>query len=265
MVSDQESRITENSRGPGMLLRQFVVGLIETNCYLAACEETKEAFIVDPDLREDKERVCVINEIERGGMQLKYIINTHFHTDHTGGNGFLKQRTDAELLIHEDDAPWLSKPWIAFSKTNEPRGGPVCPACGGGRSIVAVDENEKGAVVSCKGCGFSFEFLSSPFADRLLKDGDVLRVGMLGIEVIHTPGHSPGGISLYLSKQGILFSGDTLFNRSIGRTDLPYGSFDDIMVSLKRLMALPDDTIVYPGHGEKTVIGEERGENPYVR
>jgi hydroxyacylglutathione hydrolase len=248
-----------------MFIRQFIVGPITTNCYLVACEQTHNSFIVDPDLRTEDERSRVLDEIVKGEMKLQYIINTHFHTDHTGGNKFLKQETDAELLIHEEDAPWLSTPWGSFERTSEKRDRPVCPACGGQSAAIRVKEGGISAIVSCERCGFAFEFLSSPPADRLLQDGDVLHVGMLEISVIHTPGHSPGGISLYLAKEEVLFSGDTLFYHSIGRTDLPDCSFDDIKESLKRLMILPDETVVYPGHGEKTTIGEEKRENPYLR
>lgn len=247
-----------------MILHHFIVGPISTNCYLAACEETKEACIIDPDLRKDEEKRSALDEISRESMKLRYIINTHFHTDHTGGNGFLKRETDATLLVHEEDARWLATPWVVFGEYARKQGKPCCPSCGGENCTITVSKEEENAIVVCERCGFSFEFMASPQPDGLLKDGDILQVGTLKIVVIHTPGHSRGGISLFLEKEKVLFSGDTLFNRSIGRTDLPDSSFDDIMESLERLMTLPDETIVYPGHGERTTIGEEKRENPFL-
>lgn len=247
-----------------MFFRQFIAGPIETNCYLGACEATKEAFIVDPDIRTDTERGLIIDEMAREGFRLKYVINTHSHPDHTGGNAFLKDRTGAALLIHEEDASWLTTPWAIYEEQAKKTGKSVCPACSGEACGLMVREDGRSASFVCSNCGFSFEFLSSPPADRLLHDGDTVQVGMMRIAIIHTPGHSRGGICLYLEKESILFSGDTLFSRSIGRTDQPGSSFEHIIVSLKRLMTLPDETAVYPGHGDGTTIGEERRENPYL-
>jgi hydroxyacylglutathione hydrolase len=247
-----------------MILRKFIVGPIETNCYLVGCEKTLAACVIDPDLRTDKERGEVIDEIRGRSLTLKYIINTHFHSDHVGGNGFLKKETGAEILIHEKDAAWLPASWKSFEKMIKSRNAPACPACGCERMKITVAKGAKSAVVSCEDCGISLECLASPPADRLLEDGDVLHVGDLELSILHTPGHSRGGISLYLEGEGVLFSGDTLFRRSIGRTDLLESSFDEIMESLGKLMKLPDGTVVYPGHGDQTTIGEERRENPYL-
>jgi glyoxylase-like metal-dependent hydrolase (beta-lactamase superfamily II) len=247
-----------------MVLRRFVVGPIETNCYLVVCEETSKACIVDPDLRKDKEKHLILDELGKHKEELKCIINTHSHSDHTGGNAFLKKSTGAELLIHEGDAQWLETPWELFREQAKKEGKSPCPACGYGVCAINIREDRGGAIVICDSCGFSFEFISSPPADRFLNDGDVLQVGTLNMGIIHTPGHSRGGISIYLEKENILFSGDTLFNRSIGRTDLPGSSFESISSSLRKLMKLPDETVVYPGHGERTTIGEEKRENPYL-
>ncbi len=167
----------------------------------------------------------ILDEISAQHLRLKYIVNTHGHPDHTSCNRRLKNATSAEILIHEDDGHLLAEPRALFLK---------------------------GVV--------------SPPADRFVRDRDVIRVGKLEFRVIHTPGHSRGGISLYCESEGVVFSGDTLFSRSIGRTDLPGSSAEDMGLSLReKLMKLPEHTIVYPGHGPETTIGEEKMWNPFLQ
>jgi len=248
-----------------MLIKLFVVGPIRTNCYLVAGAEKMEAVIIDPDIRTNEEKEKVIGEIDRRHLRLKYIIDTHHHIDHTGGNNFLKKTTGAEILIHELDGPVLFNQWkwiLATSKVNKP---PPCPACGNAKLNVDISQTQRKAVLSCRDCGFMFEVVPSPPADRLLHDGDMIQFGKIELEVIHTPGHSAGGISLYIKKENVIFTGDTLFCGSVGRTDNIDASFEEIIKSVKALTMLPDDTVVYPGHGEKTTIGREKRENPYLQ
>ena len=247
-----------------MFIKHFIFGPIETNCYLVACEETLEAFIVDPDMREKEEEIRIISAVDRQKLRLKYIINTHYHPDHIGGNGVLNKATGAEIFVHKQDAPLLPEPWGKILEMIKNHKEPSCPACGNVRANLDILEQQGKALVKCDACGFNMEMHASPPANRLLGHGDVINVGQLELVVIHTPGHSPGSISLYMEKEHIVFTGDTLFNRSIGRTDLGDSSFEDIMKSVRELMNLPDDTIVYPGHGDKTSIGKERRENPYL-
>lgn len=247
-----------------MLIKHFVFGPIETNCYLVACEETLEAFIVDPDMRGKEEEVRILSAVNQQRLRLKYIINTHYHPDHIGGNGVLNKTTGAEILVHKQDASLLPEPWGKISEIIRSHKEPPCLACGNVGANLDIPEKQGKAVVKCDACGFNMEMHASPPADRLLSHGDVIDVGQLELVVIHTPGHSPGSISLYMEKEHIVFTGDTLFNRSIGRTDLGDSSFEDIMKSVRELMNLPDDTIVYPGHGDKTSIRTERQENPYL-
>jgi len=209
-----------------VLTRRLTVGFLGTNCYLVTCEKTLEAIIIDPGFGAD-ETENVLREITEKDLRLKYVVDTHGHADHVSGNGALKQATGAEILIHEDDAPLFADPWRNLSKM-------------------------MGLTVA------------SPPADQLLREGDLIRVGSSELEVMHTPGHTAGSISLHCASDGIVFTGDTLFAGSIGRTDLPGSSFEDIVGSLSRLMGLPAQTVVYPGHGEKTTIGKERRENPFV-
>jgi len=248
-----------------MLIKRFVFGSIGTNCYLVACEETRDAVIIDPDIRTKKEKENIVNEIDRHKMCMKYIINTHHHSDHTGGNRILKETYGAQVLIHELDAPVLREPWKWWQQTVQADPKHPCPVCGHQENYLKVFEEQEKAVLGCDACDFKFEILSSPPADRLLHNGDMIEVGKIELKVIHTPGHSAGGISLYIKKENVIFTGDTLFSGSVGRTDNFDASYEDMMKSVKALTKLPDDTVVYPGHGEKTTIGSEKRENPYLQ
>jgi glyoxylase-like metal-dependent hydrolase (beta-lactamase superfamily II) len=197
------------------------VGALQVNCYILGSEATKEVVVIDPGSNGDK----IIQLIDEMGLKLKYIINTHAHFDHIGGNAALHDKTGAKIIIHEEDS-------------------------------ILLDKLSKQADV------FGYEVTPSPPADILVKEGDTIEFGDMKLDVIHTPGHTPGGISLKIDN--IIFTGDTLFNNSIGRTDLPGGSFEHIIYSIKeKLFCFDDGVKVYPGHGGKTTIGNERKYNPY--
>ncbi len=167
--------------------------------------------------------VRVINEDE---FQLELIVNTHGHVDHIVANEELKAETSAQLCVHSADADMLTDPQKNLSFFV---GSPV----------------------------------SSPAADRILAHGDILEVGKLRLEVIHTPGHSQGSICLL--GDGCIFTGDLLFAGGIGRYDFPGSSYEKLMDSLKKVMTLDDDLVVYPGHGPETTIGSERRTNPFLQ
>jgi hydroxyacylglutathione hydrolase len=160
-------------------------------------------------------------------LTLDAIINTHGHFDHVGANKALKEASGAELMIHPLDAPMLGQ-------------------LSGSAAVWGLRSED------------------SPAPDRLLEDGDTIRIGQIEFRVLHTPGHTPGGISLYADK--VVFVGDTLFAGSIGRTDFPGGDFDTLIHSIHtKLFALPDDVVVYAGHMDTTTIGREKKYNPFCR
>jgi len=205
-----------------LLLRKMEVGPFAANCYLAACERTREAVIIDPGA--DAHRIT--GQVAKDGVQVRYIINTHGHVDHVGANEEVRQALSVPVLIHEADAGMCKKPHASLSAF----------------------------VGKLK--------LAEP--DTMLKGGDKITVGDLTFLVIETPGHTKGCVTLALP--GVLFTGDTLFAGSIGRTDLPGGSFREIISSIKeKLLTFPDDTVVYPGHGPQSTIGEEKRHNVFLR
>ena len=172
------------------------------------------------------EAVVILKKVNDLELDIKYIVLTHGHIDHVAALKEIKEATGAEVAIHADDARSLQ-----------------------GQSFFAEQ------------FGLSYQVPPSP--DRLLKDGDSIDISDLHFLVLHTPGHSPGGICLL--GQGVVFSGDTLFNYGIGRYDLPGGDYNQLMKSIDtKLMVLPDETIVYPGHGPGTTIGAERRGNPFL-
>ena len=169
----------------------------------------------------------IMDVVKRAGLKITRIINTHGHFDHVGGNAAIKAATDGELLIHASDAPMLAQ----------------------------LDQMA-GAF------GLSVE--NSPPPDRMVAEGDRIQVGRLTLTVLHTPGHTPGGISLH--SNGHVFVGDTLFQGSIGRTDFPGGDYDTLIRSIReKLFTLDDGVVVYTGHGPETAIGTEKQFNPFAR
>lgn len=169
---------------------------------------------------------AVLHAIEDMNLKIGMIVNTHGHADHIGANQDIKSATGAELLIHERDSSMLQDPVMNLS------------------ALIA-------------------DAVISPPADRFLKEGEMVKIGNILLNVVHTPGHTEGGISLVGS--GIVFSGDTLFAGSVGRTDFPGGCFELLVHSIRtKLICLPATTTVFPGHGPNTTVGDERKHNPFL-
>ncbi|GAB61226.1 MAG: MBL fold metallo-hydrolase [Candidatus Jettenia sp.] len=217
-----------------MFIHKIPVGPLKVCCYIVAGKISNDAMIIDPGA--DAE--AIIDFLKKGRLTPKIIVLTHGHGDHIGANtGLKKAFPDIQICIHEEDQDMLPYPAKNLSILSAFYGGPT---------------------------------VRSPLANRLLRDGDTITVDEHIFDVIHTPGHTPGGICLSSKKREngrppILFSGDTLFKESIGRTDFPGSDQEKLLRAIKeRLFVLDEDTIVYPGHGPSTTILEEKKHNPFV-
>jgi glyoxylase-like metal-dependent hydrolase (beta-lactamase superfamily II) len=201
----------------------IMVGPLDVNCYIFGCAGHKTCVVIDPG----DSAGSIMKKIGDRGYKVAMIINTHSHADHTGANAKLKAMTGVLIHIHEGDAHILTHPSMSDMS-----------------AYLGIEP--------------------SPPADVLLKDGVALKVcPCMELAVIHTPGHSPGGICLHHGKT--LFTGDTLFRFSVGRSDLPGGDGRTLIKSIaQRLFTFPDDVAAYPGHGEPTTIGEEKKYNPFL-
>ncbi|MCK5654249.1 MAG: MBL fold metallo-hydrolase [Dehalococcoidia bacterium] len=208
-----------------MLLKALELGPFLANCYIVGSEKTKEGLILDPVA----EAETIMDNVRQLGLTIKLIVATHTHPDHVMALSEIKEETGAPFAMHEAESAGMIESGMA-------------------------------RVMGLFMTG-STEPLANP--DMPLKDGDTIEVGDLSFTVLHTPGHSPGGISLY--GHGMVFVGDTLFNFSIGRTDFPGCSPQQLIDSINsKLMTLPDETVVYPGHGPQTTIATERRYNPFL-
>jgi hydroxyacylglutathione hydrolase len=222
--------VTTNA--PSLVIQTLPVGQLQTNCYLVADPKTAEAMIVDPGAESDR-ILGALGRLLETAPRCVYVVNTHAHFDHVQANGPLMdalhqaQKVPPQLVAHAEALPTLAQ--------------------GGGAAL------------------FGFRSVPSPVPEKVVGEGDVLRLGGYAFEVLHTPGHSPGSITLYNADQGVAFVGDVLFRQGVGRYDLPGGSWAVLLSSIRdRLFALPDETIVYPGHGPATAIGREKKSNPFV-
>jgi glyoxylase-like metal-dependent hydrolase (beta-lactamase superfamily II) len=171
---------------------------------------------------------AILATIEEAGLEIRYVLNTHCHFDHIGANADVVEGTGAPLAVHRDGLPLLRM--------------------GGGAALFGLPGRE------------------SPEPEFELADGQLLEVGNLSFQVIHTPGHSPGSVTFYLREHGAAFDGDVLFAGGVGRADLPGASWETLMESIRgAILALPDETVLYPGHGPTTTVGRERQSNPWLK
>jgi hydroxyacylglutathione hydrolase len=208
-----------------MILETFPVGLLQCNCTLLGDETTGEAMVVDPGDNIPQ----ILARLAKHGLTLKQIVVTHAHIDHVGGALQLKQQTGAPILLNQQDLPLLEM----------------------------MD-------VQAGWLGVQTPEVAPP--DASAEDYLVVGLENYPAQVLHTPGHTPGSICLHFAPQKLLIAGDTLFAGSIGRTDLPGGDFKTIIRSIRdRLLPLPEDTRVIPGHGSITTIGQERESNQFLQ
>jgi glyoxylase-like metal-dependent hydrolase (beta-lactamase superfamily II) len=208
-----------------MDLRVLTVGPVSCNCCILACRETGEAAILDPGGNPER----ILREVHAMGVKVGLLLHTHAHFDHILATGEIAAATGAAVLLPKDD-------------------------------LALYEDLPRQALK------FGIVAKGPPRPDRLLGDGETVEIGTLRLEVLHTPGHTPGSAS-YLLRQpvNLLFSGDTLFANSVGRTDFPGGSFEALSRSIRsKLYVLPGETRVRPGHGPETTIGHEREHNPFV-
>ncbi len=210
--------------GESTELLSMVVGPLDVNCYIYSDIETHEAVVIDPGGDVDR----ILSALKDRSLDLKFILNTHGHFDHVGGNGTLKDVTGTQICLNKGDAELFSQ------------------------------AHEHGVI-------YGVQTSAQPRPDIYLQDGAKLTLGAITLEILYTPGHTPGGVCLYSKKDGLLFTGDTLFAGSIGRTDLQGGSFDTIIESIKnRILPLDDSVRVLPGHGPDSTVGEERESNAFI-
>ena len=206
-----------------MIFETIAVGPLSVNCYIVACEQSREGIVVDPG--GDAELIARL--VRQHDLKINTIINTHGHFDHVGGNHRVVASFGAKLMIHQADAPMLARS-VEVART------------------------------------YGLQGEKSPEADDFLTDGMEVVFGACRLKVLHTPGHTRGGCCLYFEDERKVITGDTLFADSIGRTDLPGGSHEQLLESIRtKLFTLPEDVIAYPGHGPETTIGHEKNHNPY--
>jgi len=210
-----------------MKIDRLILGAYQTNCYILRKNEAdRDCLIIDTGLEAGE----LVDFLQRHKLNPVAVVLTHGHADHTTGVAVLRENhPDIKVYIHKLDAEMLME----------------------------TDSN-------------MFAFAKQPFstepADFSLEEGDVIEQAGIKLKVLHTPGHTPGGISLYSKDKGLVFSGDTLFAESVGRTDMPGGSAAQLIKSIKeKLCVLPDETVVCPGHGPTTTIANEKAHNPFLK
>ncbi len=211
-----------------MKAQSFTFGPFQENTYILY-DDSKECVIVDPGCYSQAEENELKNFVTQNNLKVVKLLNTHCHVDHVAGNAFVFDTYGFKPIIHKDDLPVLD----SQQRVSEMYGLP---------------------------CNIS------PRPESFIQQHDIVEFGNSKLKVIHTPGHAPGHVVFYNEEEKFLINGDVLFKRSIGRTDLPLGNHDQLINSIKtKLFVLPEETVVYCGHGPNTTIGEEKKLNPYLQ
>lgn len=207
-----------------MILEMLTVGPFQENCYVVGDEESGEGALVDPG--DEAARIALT--VEQTGVEIGQIILTHAHIDHIGAVAQLAEEYACPVLIHAEAEPMLEQ-------------------------------------APTQAMMMGLKFGKVPSADRYIEDEEIVEVGSLRLKSLYTPGHAPGHLAFYIEEEGLVLSGDALFAGSVGRVDLPGGSMEVLMNSItERLLTLPDETRVHPGHGPETTIGNEKAYNPFL-
>jgi glyoxylase-like metal-dependent hydrolase (beta-lactamase superfamily II) len=208
-----------------MILEMLTVGPFQENCFILGDEESGVGAIIDPG----DEAARIAMAVEETGLEIGSIIVTHAHIDHVGAVAALVEEYACPVLMHAEAEPMLKE-------------------------------------LPTQAMMMGLRFGKVPAVDRYIEDSETLEVGDLGLISLYTPGHAPGHLAFYIEDEGLVLSGDALFAGSVGRVDLPGGSMEVLMQSIEeRLLTLPDETIVYSGHGPRTTIGNERTSNPFLQ
>lgn len=208
-----------------MILEKLTVGTFQENCYILGDEASGSGVLVDPG----DEAVRIALAVEKTGLEIEKILLTHAHIDHVGAVTALVEEYGCPVLAHRESEPMLEQ-------------------------------------LPTQALMMGLRFGKVPKLDGYIEDEEEIEVGGLRLRALYTPGHAPGHLAFYLQSEGVLLSGDALFAGSVGRTDLPGGDAGLLMRSIKeRLLVLPDETAVHPGHGPQTTIGNERAYNPFLQ
>lgn len=213
-----------------MNIKKFEFNMFPVNCYLLWDENSKEAAIIDPGCFYEEEKQKLKQFIEANNLSLKYLLNTHLHLDHIFGNPFIFKTYGIKAAANQLDEFWLNQ-----------------------------------APAQSRMFGFQLQEEMVPLG-KYISNNEVITLGEIELKAIHVPGHSPGSLVFYSEKDRCMFSGDVLFQGSIGRADLAGGNFDELINNIStRLFTLPEETVVYPGHGAPTTISNEKHQNPFFR
>ncbi|MGL5958820.1 MAG: MBL fold metallo-hydrolase [Phocaeicola sp.] len=213
-----------------MKIKKFEFNMFPVNCYLLWDQDSKEAVVIDPGCFYEEEKKKFKQFVEANQLTIKHLLNTHLHLDHIFGNPFIYNTYGVKAEANQLDEFWLNQ-----------------------------------APAQSRMFGFQLEEEMIPLG-KYIEDGEVITFGQCELKAIHVPGHSPGSLVYYCERSNCMFSGDVLFQGSIGRADLTGGNFEELIKNIKnRLFVLPSETIVYPGHGAPTNVAYEMLENPFFR